>query len=89
MLIYGPPPSATCGGCITFGPRRGISANRAAARSPLVADRGPARCPACSDFLEFRTDRFGRTLEHCACGHRALVERRSGKREEPGEGSTS
>ena len=28
---------------------------------------------------------FTRMLEQCACGHRALVERRSGKREEPGE----
>jgi hypothetical protein len=58
--------------------------NKATARSPLVADRGPARCPACQEYLEFRTDRFGRTLEHCPCGHRALVERRSGKRDEPG-----
>ncbi|HEY7192628.1 MAG TPA: hypothetical protein VH542_01690 [Steroidobacteraceae bacterium] len=62
-----------------------ISQNRAAARSPLVADRGPARCPACQAYLEFRTDRFGRMLEHCACGHRALVERRSGKRDGPAE----
>jgi hypothetical protein len=71
--------------CITSAPRRAISANKAAARNPLVADRGPARCPACQEFLEFRTDRVGRTLEQCACGHRALVERRSGKRdpEEP------
>jgi len=69
--------------CITSGPRRAISANRAAARSPLVTDRGPPRCPACQEDLEFRTDRFGRTLEQCPCGHRALVERRSGKREDP------
>jgi hypothetical protein len=59
--------------CITSAPRRAISANKAAARNPLVADRGPARCPACQEFLEFRTDRVGRTLEQCACGHRALA----------------
>jgi hypothetical protein len=75
--------------CIKSGPRRGISANRSAARSPLVADRGPARCPICRQFLEFRTDRVGRTLEHCACGHRALVERRSGQRDVPPEPKTS
>jgi len=68
---------------ITSARRPAISANRAAARSPLVADRGPARCPTCQHYLEFRTDRFGRMLEQCACGHRAFVERRSGKREEP------
>jgi hypothetical protein len=70
---------------ISSDPRRAISVNKAAARSPLVADRGPARCPSCAGYLEFRTDRFGRTLEQCACGHRALVERRSGKRDEPRE----
>jgi len=34
-------------------------------------------------YLEFRTDRNGRMMEHCACGHTAFVERRTGKREEP------
>ena len=79
--------SANCEVCITSVLRRAIniSQNRAAARSPLVADRGPARCPACHAYLEFRTDRFGRMLEHCACGHRAMVERRSGKRDIPQE----
>ncbi len=48
-------------------------------------DRGPARCPACHEYLEFRTDRLGRMVEYCPCGHRTFVERRSGKREEPGE----
>jgi len=57
--------------------------NRAAARTPLVPDRGPARCPACREFLEFRTDRSGRMVEQCACGYRAYVERRTGKRDEP------
>jgi hypothetical protein len=69
--------------CITSGPHRAISANRAAARSPLVADRGPPRCLTCQEYLEFRTDQFGRTLEQCPRGHRAWVERRSGKREDP------
>ena len=57
-------------------------ANRAAARSPLVGDLGPARCPACREYFEFRTDSNGRLVEHCGCGHRAYVERRSGKRDE-------
>jgi hypothetical protein len=49
-----------------------------------VVDRGPARCPACRKYLTFRTDRFGRMVEYCSCGHLAFVERRSGKRDEPG-----
>ena len=53
-------------------------ANRAAARSPLVGDRGPAKCPACAEYFEFRTDRNGRLVEQCGCGYRAYVERRSG-----------
>jgi len=76
-------PGAASEASIASDRRRAISSNRAAARSPLVVDRGPARCPACHHYLEFRTDRFGRMVEQCACGHRAFVERRSGKREEP------
>jgi hypothetical protein len=57
--------------------------NRTAARFQLVSDRGPARCPACQEYVEFRTDRYGRMMEVCACGHRAYVERRTGKRDEP------
>ena len=57
--------------------------NRAAARIPLVSDRGPARCPACKEFLEFKTDRYGRMMEQCLCGYRAYVERRSGKQDKP------
>ncbi|HEY7194014.1 MAG TPA: hypothetical protein VH542_00600 [Steroidobacteraceae bacterium] len=49
-----------------------------------MVDRGPARCPACRKYLTFRTDRFGRMVEYCSCGHLAFVERRSGKRDEPG-----
>jgi len=60
-----------------------LTQNRAAARSPLVTDSGAARCPQCRLYLEFRTDRFGRMVEQCACGYRAYVERRSGKRDEP------
>ena len=41
------------------------------------------RCPTCGEYLQFRTDRNGRMMEYCACGHRAFVERRTGKREEP------
>jgi DNA-directed RNA polymerase subunit RPC12/RpoP len=48
-----------------------------------VKDNGPARCPTCGAYLEFRTDRNGRMMEQCACGHRAFVERRTGKRDEP------
>ncbi len=71
--------------CTASDRRPAISSNRAAARSPLVVDRGPARCPACHEYLEFRTDRLGRMVEFCPCGHRTFVERRSGKREAPGE----
>jgi len=70
-------------GSIAFDRHPAISSNRSAARSPLVPDRGPARCPTCGEYLEFRTDRNGRMMEHCACGHTAFVERRTGKREEP------
>ncbi len=59
-----------------------IKPNRPASRSPLVVDGGPARCPVCQKYLEFRTDRFGQMIEHCPCGHRAFVARRTGRREE-------
>jgi hypothetical protein len=56
--------------------------NRTAERLALVADRS-GRCPSCNEvFLEFRTDRSGRAFEQCACGYRAYVERRTGKRDE-------
>ena len=74
--------------CTSPSSRARISSNRAAARSPLVVDRGPARCPTCKEFLEFRTDRFGRMVEFCPCGYRAYVERRSGKRDESGTSGT-
>jgi hypothetical protein len=56
---------------------------RAAAPILLGGDRGPARCSACGENREFRTDRNGRVLEQCGCGYRTYVERRSGKRNEP------
>jgi len=31
------------------------------------------------------TDRLGRMVEYCPCGHRTFVERRSGKRDAPQE----
>jgi len=74
--------------CTSPSSKARISSNRAAARSPLVVDRGPARCPTCKEFLEFRTDRFGRMVEFCPCGYRAYVERRSGKRDEGSQGET-
>jgi hypothetical protein len=55
--------------------------SRASERQALVPDRGSAKCPACGGFVEFRTDRFGRMMEQCGCGHHAFVERRSGKRD--------
>ena len=55
--------------------------SRASERQALVPDRGSAKCPTCGSFVEFRTDRFGRMIEQCECGHRAFVERRSGKRD--------
>lgn len=55
--------------------------NRAGARLRLglVMDGGPPRCPACGGHLVFRTDRLGRAMEQCDCGHRAYVVRRDGK----------
>jgi hypothetical protein len=51
---------------------------RAAAPIQLAGNRGPARCPACGEIREFRTDRNGRILEQCGCGYRTYVERHSG-----------
>ncbi len=62
---------------------RSLQLNRASAKSPLVADGGPPRCPACGDHLLFRTDRLGRAMEQCDCGYRAYVLRRDGKRLDP------
>ncbi|HET9385879.1 MAG TPA: hypothetical protein VFO67_12080 [Gemmatimonadales bacterium] len=57
--------------------------NKAAERLGLVADRS-LRCPECRELMEYKTDRAGRAMEVCACGHRAYIERRTGKRaEEP------
>ena len=53
--------------------------NKSAARTPLVVGRGPASCPGCGEFFEFRTDTNGRLVEQCGCGYRAYVEQRSGK----------
>jgi hypothetical protein len=55
--------------------------NKAADRLGLVADRS-VRCPECHNYMEFKTDRGGRAMEVCACGHRAYIERRTGKRDE-------
>jgi len=57
-------------------------AKRAAAPILLARDHSPARCTACGENREFRTDRSGRTLEQCGCGYRT-VERRNGKHNEP------
>jgi hypothetical protein len=57
-------------------------AKRAAAPILLRGNRGPARCLACGENREFRTDRNGRILEQCGCGYRTYVERISGKRNE-------
>ena len=54
--------------------------NKAAERLGLVADRS-LRCPACRELMEYKTDRGGRAMEVCACGHRAYIERRTGKRD--------
>jgi len=56
---------------------------RAAARIPPVGYRGAARCAACGENREFRTDRNGRVLELCGCGYRTYVERPSDTRTEP------
>jgi DNA-directed RNA polymerase subunit RPC12/RpoP len=54
--------------------------NKAAERLGLVADRS-VRCPECSSYMEFKTDRAGRAVEVCVCGYRAYIERRPGKRD--------
>ena len=59
--------------------------NKTAERLGLVADRS-LRCPACGEYMEFKTDRAGRAMEVCACGHRAYIERRTGKRDEEKKG---
>jgi hypothetical protein len=55
--------------------------NKAAERLGLVGDRS-VRCPDCQAYMEFKTDRAGRAMEVCACGHRVYIERRTGKRNE-------
>ena len=60
-------------------------AKRAAAPILLGGDRGLARCPACGENREFRTDRNGRILEQCGCGWRTYVERRSTQKASPTE----
>ncbi|HJS44454.1 MAG TPA: hypothetical protein VJ755_13370 [Gemmatimonadales bacterium] len=55
--------------------------NKAAERLGLVGDRS-LRCPTCGEYMEFKTDRAGRAMEVCACGHRAYIERRTGKLDE-------
>jgi hypothetical protein len=60
--------------------------NKAAERLGLVTDRS-VRCPECREYMEFKTDRAGRALEACACGYRAYIERRTGKRDAEKESS--
>lgn len=55
--------------------------NKPAERLGLVAARS-VRCPECGGTMEFKTDRGGRALDVCACGYRAYIERRTGKRDE-------
>lgn len=55
--------------------------SKATERLGLVSDRS-VRCPVCRAYMEFKTDRAGRAMEVCACGHRVYIERRSGKRDE-------
>jgi len=45
-----------------------VQVNRALARTGLVKDGGPPRCPQCAQRLAFGTDRLGRTTESCGCG---------------------
>jgi len=51
-----------------------VQVNRALARTSLVKDGGPPRCPQCAQRLAFGTDRLGRTTESCGCGYRAYVQ---------------
>ena len=53
--------------------------SRAPAKTPMMADGGPPRCPVCRKYLQFESDRHGRTVERCGCGHRAFVLVRNGK----------
>jgi hypothetical protein len=57
--------------------------NRSVERFQLVKDGGPPKCPACGAHLAFATDREGQAIARCACGYRAYIERRTGKREPP------
>src|SRR5207253_4836436 len=54
-----------------------VQVNRALARTGLVKDGGPPRCPQCAQRLAFGTDRLGRTTESCGCGYRAYVQVRA------------
>src|SRR2546422_11385251 len=54
-----------------------VQVNRALARTGLVKDGGPPRCPQCAQRLAFGSDRLGRTTESCGCGYRAYVQVRA------------
>jgi len=41
----------------------------------LPGGAAPA-CPTCGNRLEFDSDRMGRTVEYCGCGHSAPLLRR-------------
>ena len=44
----------------------------------LVSGGDSPRCPVCGDWLGFGTDRQGRAVQHCDCGFKGYVQRRSG-----------
>src|SRR3989454_12800653 len=60
-----------------------VQVNRALARTGLVKDGGPPRCPQCAGRLAFGTDRLGRTTESCRCGYGAYVQVRESERAGP------
>src|SRR5882762_2181286 len=60
-----------------------VQVNRALARTGLVKDGGPPRCPHCTQRLAFGSDRLGRTTESCGCGYEAYVQVRESERAAP------
>ena len=42
----------------------------------MVKDAGAPRCATCAEPLHFDSDRDGRTIQSCGCGHREYLRTR-------------
>src|SRR2546425_1796506 len=82
-MIRRPPRSTLFPYTTLFRSHLPVQVNRALARTGLVKDGGPPRCPQCTRRLAFGTDRLGRTTESCGCGYRAYVQVRESERAAP------